>query len=134
VWPLGHDYQLDARSLRGNLYATWKTRAQVLRKYKMQAIIKRLEEKTKDVCPRCQKTTMVVMPGITLIPLAYPTHLYFTNPHGLIPCITVMCAECGRLDFFNVHILGLAQELGVPTPGFPIAPPVSPEKVEVKNG
>ena len=103
----------------------------------MSAIIKRLTEMASDVCPKCRKNRMLVLPGITLLPITSTHNLVFANPSGIIPCIAVMCADCGSMQFFNVHVLGLARELGVPAPETPIGATSSSEKsekVEESNG
>jgi predicted nucleic-acid-binding Zn-ribbon protein len=37
-----------------------------------------------------------------------------------MPCIAVLCTNCGYMEFYNVHVLGIAGALGVPNPGVPI--------------
>jgi hypothetical protein len=38
-----------------------------------------------------------------------------------IPCVCFVCRNCGDVGFFNVHVLGLADALGIPRAGKPIA-------------
>jgi hypothetical protein len=42
-----------------------------------------------------------------------------SQPKGM-PCIAVVCGNCGYTEFYNVHALGVASLLGVPNPGVPI--------------
>jgi hypothetical protein len=37
-----------------------------------------------------------------------------------LPCIATVCMNCGFTEFYNVHVLGLAEVLGIPKAGSPI--------------
>src|ERR1039457_2555313 len=37
-----------------------------------------------------------------------------------LPCIAVICMNCGFTEFYNVHVLGVAAILGIPGPGVPL--------------
>ena len=37
-----------------------------------------------------------------------------------LPCILVTCMNCGFTEFYNVHVLGIAEGLGVPPGGGPL--------------
>src|SRR5579871_596830 len=34
-----------------------------------------------------------------------------------MPCVVTVCTNCGFTEFYNVHVLGVASDLGVPPPG-----------------
>jgi len=38
----------------------------------------------------------------------------------ILPCIITTCGNCGYTELYNIHILGLAEILGVPPPGTPM--------------
>src|SRR5216683_6648483 len=35
----------------------------------------------------------------------------------VLPCVVVVCLNCGNTDLYNVHVLGVAELLGVHPPG-----------------
>jgi len=50
-------------------------------------------------------------PGTPTLPLPYPIAL---------PCAVLVCKNCGHTELFNIHVLNLAKELGIPVQGAPI--------------
>lgn len=89
-----------------------------------------LDSKLRHACSSCGlENRWVVMPGISLIPTI--SHVELNAPaENIIPAILVVCSNCGLTQTYNIHVLGLAQVLGVPDPSRAI-----PEfKKEVPNG
>ena len=99
------------------------------------AIIRALDAKLSTGCPGCSLRMREAMPNLALFPvftmpppprfgglagLGSPSSLTFTPPpkqEGTMPCVVVVCRNCGFTEFYNVHILGLGQSLGLPSPG-----------------
>lgn len=89
-------------------------------------IIEVLNQKI-TVCPACRrlKTYQLVTDGIIYMPVAQPatyqipyvTPQYQVQGRGL-PCIALICQNCGNLQFHSVIQLGLGEILGtvVPSP------------------
>jgi hypothetical protein len=49
------------------------------------------------------------------------SNAYWPDPEpAALPCICVVCMNCGFTEFYNVHVLGLAETLGLPKAGVPI--------------
>jgi hypothetical protein len=49
------------------------------------------------------------------------SNAYWPDPEpAAMPCICVVCMNCGLTEFHNVHVLGLAEALGIPKAGVPI--------------
>ena len=41
------------------------------------------------------------------------------TPTAAVPCIITTCMNCGFTEFYNVHVLGIADALGIPPGGGP---------------
>jgi hypothetical protein len=37
-----------------------------------------------------------------------------------VPCVLVVCMNCGHTEFYNAHVLGVAKALNIPDPGVPL--------------
>ena len=104
-----------------------------------QAVIKALGEKLAKNCPACDKAQRQLMPDLIIFTLqsSPPRGTVRVGPGGRtttitmphpgtvsmspsLPCIVVICGNCGFTEFYNVHRLGVAAALNVPDPGVPI--------------
>ena len=62
-------------------------------------------------CPICDSTEFQFMNGYILIPLQEaPDKFSLSTPSGL-PCIAIVCNQCGHVSFFNTINLGLSKSL-----------------------
>jgi hypothetical protein len=102
-----------------------------------QTVIKALGEKLANNCPACDKAQRELMPDLMLFLLqstpprgtihtgARTTTITMPPPGTVsmspsLPCVVVICGNCGFTEFYNVHRLGVAAALGVPEPGVAI--------------
>jgi hypothetical protein len=98
-------------------------------------VIETLGQKLRTNCPGCDQRRRQLMPDLvlfqihqqpaTLQGLAWgnrstmpPPGSYFVSP--TLPCVVVICENCGFTEFYNVHRLGIAGVLNVPDPGVPL--------------
>lgn len=110
-----------------------------------QQVIAVLDAKVRGPCPYCGVRNRQLQPDLVLfqaqelvaisIPVPHyqsiPTFFGYAPPNssiqlmprGVYPCIAVICLNCGRMEFYNVHVLGVGQILGVPAAGEPIGNP-----------
>lgn len=87
-----------------------------LTKEQQDLAIKTANAKAKKLrCVACGQNDWNLLGHLVYLPVGPPT-----LPAGFSPCIMVTCKVCGNTLFFNVHVLGIAKELGVPPPGVPI--------------
>ncbi len=62
-------------------------------------------------CPICSSTKFKFMNGYIMMPLqTSPEKLSHSTSSGL-PCISVVCEQCGHVSFFNAINLGLSKSL-----------------------
>ena len=74
-----------------------------------------LTRKTKGVCPACGSADLVVLPQIANIQLFPGLHFGYGGGEATLPSVVAVCQDCGLTQFFNAQVLGLAQELGLPS-------------------
>ena len=100
----------------------------------MKVVTDILNAKITPACPGCgQENRRQVMPEVFVIPGRTPQPLTATpgltpTPGTLtpvmatviMPCVVTVCTNCGYVEFYNVHTLGLAGVLGVAAPGQPL--------------
>ncbi len=55
------------------------------------------------------------------------SEMFFLSANA-IPLVVLTCMKCGSTEFFNAHVAGLAEILGLPAPEVPI------RKVQSANG
>ena len=55
---------------------------------------------------------------------AQPPRMLPGTPTGPVqfslPCVVTTCMNCGYTEMYNVHVLGIGRELGLPDPGVPL--------------
>src|SRR4051794_16290317 len=87
-----------------------------------QKIIEALNQKLKGFCPGCSKhrTFQLMTDGIVYMPVTQPplgglATLYPTNyqlypglPNRNLPCVALICTNCGFLQFHSAVQLGLS--------------------------
>ena len=61
------------------------------------------------VGPASGRMNVPMMPGIPTGPVQFA-----------LPCVVTVCMNCGYTEMYNVHVLGIGKELGVPDPGVPL--------------
>lgn len=100
------------------------------------AVVRTLDQKIKTSCPGCGERMREAMPNLALFPVftvpgpstlaglaAYqgiggsPTFTPPPKQEGTMPCVVVVCRNCGFTEFYNIHILGLSLILGIPAAG-----------------
>lgn len=85
----------------------------------MIRVVEVLTEKVPAKCPFCGHDDIDVQNMMALVPLysglAFP--LIPANAHGIMPSLVCVCKNCGNTQLYNIHVLGLAEELGVPPAG-----------------
>jgi len=114
------------------------------------AVIKVLGEKITQPCPACNLFRRQLMPEMYVFPAfapvknpldaysdyagtlrslaEFPTKKMpppgYARPseHAppAMPCVSVICTNCGFTEFYNIHILGVADALKIPKPGVPL--------------
>ena len=101
------------------------------------AIVAALDSKITQPCGGCGKFQRRFLPDLLLFSFQPQTpSLYGSNPYRVrsaaelygkrdmpppgtsdppsaLPCIAVVCTNCGHTEFYNVHALGVAQVLGI---------------------
>jgi hypothetical protein len=101
-------------------------------------VAKALAAKIKLACASCGENKRQLVPDLFMMVMT-PSPLQLThsgsaiqmssnrmalteaNPMpAMLPCIVVICFNCGRTETYNAHILGLASDLNLPAPGVPI--------------
>jgi hypothetical protein len=85
----------------------------------MRALWAVVGEKLKGICPVCSSVDLRLQDQMVLFPLQSSAVLGAAT-EGTLPCVIVVCRNCGATYFFNVHALGIAGLVGVPPPGEPI--------------
>lgn len=85
----------------------------------LAAVILRLETKAPNACPSCGTNDWAVTAGMVLFQL-YSKPPYAGTGESSIPTIPAICKNCGLTVFYNIHILGLSEVLGLPGPGEPM--------------
>jgi hypothetical protein len=66
------------------------------------------------ICPVCKsEDTLTLVPGIAYIKL----YVSESTVSGLAPHVLFSCTVCGFTQFHNIHVLGIAEELGFPGGG-----------------
>ena len=97
------------------------------------AVIKALGEKITQPCPACAKSMRQLIPDLYLFQLhtsiqkpvyralegarrsaTMPPPGTITSGLTALPSVVVVCGNCGFTEFYNVHRLGVAVELGLP--------------------
>ena len=94
-----------------------------------------------NACPGCGQRSRQLIPDLFLLPAFHPmnpsnplygyklglqpptNYLAGQTPVPVptaLPCVVVVCGNCGFTEFYNVHRLGLGAVLNVPDPGVPI--------------
>jgi hypothetical protein len=84
-------------------------------KLQFTKIIAALNEKANRPCEACGVNNWSVLSDYSIFPLMSDPRVQSTD--RFLPCVVVVCMNCGRTQFFNVHILGLGSELGFPEAG-----------------
>jgi hypothetical protein len=99
-----------------------------------QKIIEALNKKLKGFCPGCSlaRTFQLVTDGIVYMPVHAPPAIlgiaatlysntpttypsaYLGFPKGNLPCVALVCTNCGFLQFHNLVALGLGGLIGMP--------------------
>jgi hypothetical protein len=116
-----------------------------LTKDQQDQVIKKIASTIKKSCPSCD-----LLGKRQLVPEVYLVNAMITNPPpptprphpgmtlaeaarlsaspppaliqypNVMPCVSTICSNCGYVEFYNVHRLGLAEALTIPPPGVPI--------------
>jgi len=110
----------------------------------VDAILKAFTEKIKQPCPACAELNRRQLVGdVFMIPGGYqpvhpmgiaraaaimsgtsipPTQIVnmIPEPSITIPALCLTCTNCGFTEFYNIHVLGLANVLNIPTAGNPL--------------
>jgi len=96
-----------------------------------QKITDKLGVKIAQPCPGCGQNMRRLIPELVSLttsptPVQIPLNaLYWGRGKmppppfqpSFLPCIVVLCMNCGFTELYNVHILGVADVLGIPPPG-----------------
>jgi len=85
--------------------------------YQLERIREALNQKILRPCPVCgQESTRTIYDDYHMLSLSVsPTTTQLAQ--NVIPCVVVVCSNCGFVELHNVHVLGLAEVLGIPKPG-----------------
>ena len=60
-------------------------------------------------CPMCGIGRYKFMNGFIMLPLYDNTDTYNQNSNSSLPCISVVCDNCGYISFFSAMILGISK-------------------------
>lgn len=68
-------------------------------------------------CPVCGlEGTWILYDKYHLLQLqSVPTTMVY--PESVVPCVVIFCKNCGNVQMHSVHALGIAEVLGIPSPG-----------------
>jgi predicted nucleic-acid-binding Zn-ribbon protein len=82
-----------------------------------QKVIDALNGKSRGKCPICGQTNLIVMSEMVMLPMhsKLPADAA-ESPESTMPCVLSACKNCGNVQMFNVHILGIASDLDIPAP------------------
>jgi predicted nucleic-acid-binding Zn-ribbon protein len=91
----------------------------------LNAIQAKLAEKGVSSCPSCRRTsTWSIVPDLATVRLQPPESIAdFMVGGQVLPCVVIVCHNCGNTELHNVFALGLSDILDV-----------KPKMAEVKNG
>jgi hypothetical protein len=84
-------------------------------------VIAALTRKTKGICPMCGGGDLVVISQLANIQVHSGLNFGFSGVEGVLPSVVTVCKNCGNVQFFNAHVLGVSKELNLP-PGEKISP------------
>lgn len=69
------------------------------------------------LCPTCsQENSLILVDGFHLVPI-HSSPRTTIAADSVIPTVVVTCTNCGHLQYHNVHIIGVAEVLGIPPVG-----------------
>lgn len=60
-------------------------------------------------CPICSSSKFKFMNGYVMLPLQTSPENYSLSTHSGLPCISVVCDQCGFVSFFNTINIGLTK-------------------------
>lgn len=80
-------------------------------KEQLGSVIEVLDKKANRPCEACGVNAWTVLSQFSSFPV-YDAPGIQPNTGSFLPCIIVICSNCGRTQFFNVHVLGVAKLLG----------------------
>lgn len=88
--------------------------------YQYTKIREALVSKNIKACSSCGvPETFVVMDKFYLMPM-HSTPQTTAPTDVVIPCVAISCSNCGLVNVFSIHALGIAEVLGIPGPGVAI--------------
>jgi hypothetical protein len=78
---------------------------------------KALSARMPNSCTSCAKeNTRTIAPEV-FVASGYDLkkkHFYPLIPDAFLACVVTVCSNCGNVEFYSVHALGLGSVLGVP--------------------
>jgi hypothetical protein len=86
----------------------------------MGAVMKAVKEKAEGKSPGCQlcgTKNFDIGTYLVGIPIYAGPETSLIGARGVYWCVTAICTNCGAMTFMNVHVLGIAEALGIPKPG-----------------
>jgi predicted nucleic-acid-binding Zn-ribbon protein len=77
-------------------------------------IVEALQGRFKEECPSCAHKNFTVQDGLVMLGVQQQLGIVIGGP--TLPCIPVVCTNCGFTLLFNAIVLGLGETLGVTPP------------------
>lgn len=76
-------------------------------------IIEKLNQRAPTaICPVCQRDRWTLSDGLTMFILQEQVPgIVIGGP--VMPCIAIVCTNCGNTHFLNLFVLGVAEEFGI---------------------
>ena len=77
-------------------------------------VVATLTRKTKGICPMCGSADLAVMSQLANIHVYSGLNFGLGGGEGVLPSVVTVCKNCGNVQFFNAHVLGVTKELNLP--------------------
>jgi hypothetical protein len=68
-------------------------------------------------CPSCRVPETFVVSDKFFMMGMHESPTTTTPASNVMPCLALICNNCGLIQIHNVHVLGLAEVMGIPNPG-----------------
>jgi len=81
----------------------------------MKQVTEVLNSRTKGACAVCGSDDLLVLNQLSVLPV-YDSFEDPGQAGGSLPSLISVCRGCGNTQLFNIHVLGLAELLGIPPP------------------